>query len=252
MPANEYSRAVEYGAGILESFSAKRPAVGISEFADIIGVSRATSSRYAITLARLGYLEQDQHRRYRLSSRARVAGLEFIETLCLETPRARMILEELRDVTGYTISMGVLDGVRVLYIYRLCAHGLGQYEADLGLGVGAYVPAYCTAIGKALLASFSMPEQRKAVAALRLDPQGPKTIAATGLLREELLAIRAVGIAVCDEEQAPGVRSIAAPITHPGRSRPMAISVSIPARHMSIPTMRTKFEPYLKAAAERI
>ncbi|HTC59552.1 MAG TPA: IclR family transcriptional regulator C-terminal domain-containing protein, partial [Solirubrobacteraceae bacterium] len=59
-------------------------------------------------------------------------------------------------------------------------------------------------------------------------------------------------IAVCDEEQARGVRSIAATITQPGRSRLMAISVTVPAQSMSVATMTTKLGPHVIAAAERI
>ena len=148
--------------------------------------------------------------------------------------------------------MGVLDGTRVLYIYRLFAHGKGQYEADLGLDVGAYVPAYCTAIGKALVASLGPAEQRQTVARLKLKAQGPNTITDKAVLADNLLAIHAVGIAMCDEEQAEGVRSIAAAITHAERSQLMAVSVTVPAKQMSVATMTAKLGPHVIAAAERI
>jgi IclR family transcriptional regulator, pca regulon regulatory protein len=224
----------------------------ISELADIIKVSRSTTHRYAMTLAGLGYLEQDRSRRYRLARRAGDPGIAFINMLRMETPSARTILENLRKATGHTVSMGVLDGTRVLYTHRLFAHGPDQYEADLALDVGAYVPAYCTALGKALLASLGTAEQRKTIARLRLKAQGPKTITDKAVLVDDLLAVHAVGIAVCDEEQASGVRSIAAAITNEERSKPMAISVTVPARSMSAVAMRAKFGPRLIAAADRI
>jgi IclR family pca regulon transcriptional regulator len=111
--------------------------------------------------------------------------------------------------------MGALDGTRVLYTHRLFAHGAGQYEADLDLDVGAYVPAYCAALGKALLASLEVAEQRKTIARLKLKSQGPKTTTDKAVLVDNLLAVHAVGIAVCDEEQAHGVCSIAVAITQP-------------------------------------
>jgi IclR family pca regulon transcriptional regulator len=251
-PVTRYSRSVEYMVAILQCFTARRRALRISELADVLDISRSTTHRYVATLREHGYLEQDRSRRYRLTQRAADPGVAFIEVLRLETPAARRILEDLRDETGYTVSMGVLDGGRVLYTHRLLAHGPGQYEADLGLDVGAFVPAYCTAIGKALLASLSMPEQRKIMTALALKPHGPNTIAEKTLLREELLAIHAVGIAVCDEEQAPGVCSIAAAIVHPSRSRPMALSVTVPAKRMSMIAIRTKLGQPVRKAAERI
>ena len=251
-PVTQYSRSMEYGVAMLECFSARRPVLRISELADILDVSRATTHRYGKTLVELGYLEQDNKRRYRLARSAGGAGIDFIKTLRLETPVAREILEDLRDTTGHTVSMGVLEGVRVLYTQRLFAHGVGQYEADLGLDIGAYVPAYCTAIGRALMASLSAPDQREVISELKFRRNGRSATAKRLVLAEQLLAIEAASLSVFDEEQGRGVRSIAAAITQGSRSRPMAISVTVPAKSMSVVAMKTKLGPHVKAAAERI
>ncbi|MFZ2114517.1 MAG: IclR family transcriptional regulator [Solirubrobacteraceae bacterium] len=248
----KYSRSLEFGLAIIGCFTVARPVWRVSELADMIKVSRSTTHRYAMTLVELGYLEQDKSRRYRLARRVCDPGIAFINTLRMETPTARTILEDLREATGHTVSMGVLDGTRVLYTYRLFAHGRGQHEADLGLDIGASVPVYCTAIGKALLASLSAADQRKTIARLKLTAQGPNTITDKVVLVDNLLAVHAVSLAVCDEEQAPNVRSIAAAITHAERSQPMAISVTVPAKRMSLVAMRTKLGPQVLAAAERI
>jgi DNA-binding IclR family transcriptional regulator len=248
----KYSRSLEFGLAIVGCFMVERSVLGIAELADMVKVSRSTTHRYAMTLVELGCLEQDRKRRYRLARGITNAGATFIDTLRLETPAARKVLEDLRDETGHTVSMGVLDGTRVLYIHRLFAHGAGQYEADLGLDAGAFVPAYCTAIGKTLLASLSAPDRREAIAGLKLKSRGPNTITKKRVLTEELLATHRTGIAVCDEEQARGVRSIAATITQPGRSRLMAVSVSVPAKSMSVARMTTKLGPHVLAAVERI
>jgi IclR family pca regulon transcriptional regulator len=248
----KYSRSLEFGLAIIGCFTTQKRILGIAELADLVKVSRSTTHRYAQTLVELGYLEQDRKRRYRLAHRIASAGAAFIDTLRLETPEARKALEELREQTGHTVSMGVLDGTRVLYLHRLFGHGAGQYQADLGLSAGAFVPAYCTAIGKALLAGLSAPDRREVVRRLKLKRRGPNTIVRKGILAAELLAIYAAGIAVCDEEQAGGVRSIAATITQLGRSRPMAISVTVPAQSMSVATMTTKLGPHVLAAAKRI
>lgn len=247
-----YSRSLEFGLAIIGCFTAERQILGVAELADLVKVSRATTHRYVQTLVALDCLEQDHERRYRLTRGITSAGVAFIDTLRLEMPAARRILEDLRDETGHTVSIGALDGTRVLYLHRLFAHGRDQYEADLVLSAGAFVPAYCTAIGKALLAGLSAPDQREVVTRLKLKRRGPNTITKKQILKEELLAVYAAGIAVCDEEQARGVRSIAAAITQPGRSRLMAISVTVPAQSMSVATMTARLGPHLLAAAERI
>jgi IclR family transcriptional regulator, pca regulon regulatory protein len=252
LPDPRFSRSLECGLAMLGCFTADRSVLRISELADMLDRSRATTHRYAVTLLELGYLEQDDKRRYRLTHHAARPGMAFIDTIRLETPAAATILEDLRDQTGHTVSMGVLDGTRVLYIHRLFAHGAGQYEADLELGVGAHVPAHCTAIGKALLASLGEPEQFDVLALLTLNREGPNTIMGKGALANELERVRVTGLAVCDEEQAPGVRSIAAAIPNLGRSRPMAVSVTVPANMYTIESLTSVFGSQVKAAAKRI
>lgn len=247
-----YSRSLEFGLAIIGCFTAEKQILSIAELADLVKVSRSTIHRYAQTLVTLGCLEQDDKRRYRLARGIANAGVAFMDTLRLEMPAARKVLEDLREQTGHTVSMGVLDGTRVLYLHRLFAHGMGQYEADLGLGAGAFVPAYCTAIGKALLAELSAADRREVLRRFKLKRRGPNTITKKRVLVEELLSVYAAGFAVCDEEQACGVRSIAAAITQPGRSRLIAISVTVPAQSMSVATMTARLRPHILAAAERI
>jgi DNA-binding IclR family transcriptional regulator len=246
-----FSRSLEYGVAMLECFSAARPVLGISELADILGISRSTIHRYAITLVELGYLEQDGKRRYRLTHRAARPGMAVIDTVRQETP-VRAILEDLRKWTGATVSMGVLDGARVLYVHRLFAHRAGQYEADLGLGVGGHVPVYCTAIGKALLASLGEGEQAEIIARLTLTRHGPNTLTSRDKLVAELARFQLERIAVCDEEQAVGVRSIAKAIVNRGWPRPMAISVTAPVRGYTVEGLRVEFREHLATAAVRV
>jgi IclR family pca regulon transcriptional regulator len=247
-----HSQGLEFGAALLECFTAERPALGIAEMADTVGLSRSTVHRYAITLLALGYLEQDAKRRYRLSLRAGVPGASAIGALRAEIPAAATILEDLREQTGHTVSMAALDANRALYIHRFHTHNAGQHEADLNLRVGAHIPLHNTAIGKALLASLSEPEQRQLLATLTLTQTGPNTIANKKALQEELARIRVNGIATCDEEQAPGIRSIAVAITHPGRSHPLAIGITVPACRYTPKRLISRFRTDITAAAQRI
>jgi IclR family pca regulon transcriptional regulator len=253
LPDRRFSRSLEYGLALLECFSAVRPAWQISELADALEISRSTTHRYAQTLQALEGLERDRRRRYRLAHLAAGPGLAAIGAIRRETPAARRILEDLREQTGHTVSMATLDGTHALYLQRFFAHGVGQYAADLEHGVGAHVPLHCTAIGKALLASLTESGQRAAIASLTLEEEGPNTVKTKRALAEEVMRIcDAGGIATCDEEQAWGVRSIAAAAHQPGRSRPLAISVTVPARLYTVKAMTATLRPHVMAAAERI
>ncbi len=134
-PDPRLSRSLEYGVAILECYSSERQALGIAELADIVGISRSTTHRYAITLVELGFLEQDAKRKYRLARHAADAGWVAIADLRKQVP-ARAVLEELRDDTGHTVSMGVLDRARVIYVHRLLGHRPGQYAIDSAAGGG--------------------------------------------------------------------------------------------------------------------
>jgi IclR family pca regulon transcriptional regulator len=246
------SRSLEYGVAMLESFTAEQPTQGIAEMADLIGISRSTIHRYAITLIALGYLEQDNRRRYRLSHNTVGPGMAAIGAIRRETPAAVRILEDLRDATGHTVSMGVLDRTRVLFMHRLFSHGIGQYEADMGLLVGAHLDAHRSAIGKALLASLGEHEQREILAQLEFGQVDPRRSGSERELARELAHIRLDGIAVCEEGPARGARSIAATVAGPGRSQPMAVSVTVPAQRYTMNQMTEVLGPRVVAAAERM
>lgn len=251
-PEPKFSRSLEYGLVLLECFSAQHPAQQISDLADLLGLSRSTTHRYLQTLLVLERLEQDPKRRYRLTHGAAQPGANAIEALRTETPEARSILEELRALTGHTVSMATISGTHALYTHRLHAHGPDQYSADLDHGVGAHIPLHATAIGKALLASLSQTEQKASVSLLALEQEGPNTVATKKQLVEELNDIRSTGIATCDEEQAWGVRSIATHIPRPGRTRPLAISITAPASRHTTQTLEDSYALPLTSAAHQI
>jgi DNA-binding IclR family transcriptional regulator len=251
-PEPRFSRSLEYGLAFLECFTAEHPAQQISDLADILELSRSTTHRYAQTLLVLERLEQDPKRRYRLSHLAAEPGINAIQTLRAETPQARHVLERLRAQTGHTVSMATIGGTHALYTQRLYAHGPGQYATDLDHGVGAHIPLHATAIGKALLASLSQTEQKALIALLTLEQEGPNTIKTKKHLVEQLNQIRTTGIATCDEEQAWGVRSIATHIPQPGRSRPLAISITTPATQHTTQTLRDTYTTPLTHAAQHI
>ena len=249
---HQTSRSLEYGVRLLACFTGEQPAWPVSELAEEIGLSRSTAHRYARTLVALGYLEQDKESRYRLALRAAAPGRAVVGTLRLETPAARAILEDLREQTGHTVSLAALDGTHALYLQRFHAHGPGQFEADLQQGIGVRVPVYCTAIGKALLASLTETEQRALIASVTLEREGPNTVKTKQALAEQVAHVRERGFAICDEEQDLGVRSIAAAVPHPGRSRPLAVGVTVPARWYTLEGMVEKFGGRVREAARRI
>ena len=250
-PDPRLSRSLEYGIAILESFSRERQTLGIAEMADIVGISRSTTHRYAMTLVVLGYLEQDAKRKYRLSREAAGPGMAAVGAIRRQIP-VRAVLEELREHTGHTVSMGALDGGRVIFIHRLLGHRPGQYAIDGDLGVGANVPVHCTALGKVLLASLSEAERSELLANLKLTSHGPNSITSKKMLMAELDSIRPRGLVVSDEELAPRARSIAVLVPRPLGEHPLAIDVTVPSSAYTVQQLVKDIGPSLERAARLI
>ena len=207
-----YSQSLERGLAILSAFRSGRPLLGVTELGHEVGLGRSTTHRYVATLATLGYLQQDAAtKKYRLGPRVLDLGFSAINSMELRE-LAAPYLRQLSDETGFTVNMAILDDLDIVYVERCRSSRAGQREIDLNLHVGARLPAYCTSLGKALLA-FEPAESREA-AARRIDfaARGPNTIVGPDAFLEELERVRAQGFAINNEELAYGLRSIAAPV----------------------------------------
>jgi IclR family pca regulon transcriptional regulator len=246
-----YSQSLERGLAILGCFTPSRPVLGIADIADELGMSRSTTHRYVITLVALGYLEQGASRKYRLGLRVTDLGMSALNSTGLRE-HARPHLEELRQRTSYTASLGVLDGIEVLYVDRARSFRRGQNEVDLGLQAGSRVPAYCTAMGKMLLAHLPEPQLRDTLAEMKLTKQGPKTITSKKKLKDELEKVREAGFAVDDEELAAGLYAIAAPVRNEARDVVAAVNLSAPSSMIALEELVDALGPHLVTTADRI
>ncbi len=246
-----YSQSLERGLAILGCFTPKRPVLGIADIADELGMSRSTTHRYVITLVALGYLEQGASRKYRLGLRVTDLGMSALNSTGLRE-HAHPYLEELRQRTSYTTSLGVLDAADVLYVDRVRSFRRGLGKIDLELHAGSRVPPYCTSMGKLLLANLPEPEQRELIGQMKLTKRGPNTITSKKALREELEEIQGAGFAVDDQELAANVYAIAAPIRNEGRETVAAVALAAHSTMISLEELVDALGPHLVSTANRI
>jgi IclR family transcriptional regulator, pca regulon regulatory protein len=246
-----FSSSLQAGLAILNCFSSEKPVLGIARLADELHMSRSTTHRYASTLVALGYLEQDHARRYRLAPRVADMGMSVLDSMTLRR-KAREPLRELREQTGRTASLAVLDGTQIRYVDRRRGWRRGQHAVDLDLGAGASMPAQCTAMGKVLLAFLPERERERVIGEMRLTRRGPKSLTSKRALRTELEKVRDAGIALGDEELAPGIRTIAAPVHGPDEEVLAAVGIPVPADAYSLEELREALGPAVIAAAKRI
>jgi IclR family pca regulon transcriptional regulator len=249
---SSYSQSLERGLAILSAFGSGRPLLGISDLAREIGLSRSTTHRYVATLAALGYLQQDTPtKKYRLGPRVLDLGFSAINSMELREVAAPH-LRQLSDETGYTVNLAILDGTEIVYVERCRSARAGQREIDLNLHVGARLPAYCTSLGKVLLAFLRPDERRAKLAEIDLARRGPNTITSRTALESELARVRERGFALNNEELAYGLRSIAAPVLTQDGVAAAAINIAVHSSMISIDELTARLSATLKQTAGEI
>jgi IclR family transcriptional regulator, pca regulon regulatory protein len=246
-----YSQSLERGLAILDCFGPERPILGISDIADELGMSRSTTHRYVITLVALGYLEQGASRKYRLGLRVTDLGMSALNAMSLGE-HSRPYLEELRQRTSFTVSVAVLDGEEILYLARARSFRRGQNKIDLGLQPGSRLPAYCTSMGKLLMAYLPENEQRELINEIKLEKRGPNSITTKKALRTELEHVREENFAVNDQELAPGLHSISAPVRSETREVVAAVNMAAHNSMISLEELVDALGPHLVSTADRI
>ena len=192
---------------ILELFSDRRPALTMSEIAELTGLNRATSYRFCQTLLSLGYLEEADERRLRPGLRAislARAALSSHELPDLALP----YLRELRNSTGETVNLALLDGAEVVYVSRLLSDDL----LALRLFVGSRLPAYASSLGRAMLAYLPEDEVGVILDGQELQSITEYTIVDRMRLMTELRRIRRRGYAINNQELVIGICGVAAPV----------------------------------------
>ncbi len=246
-----YSQSLERGLAILGCFTQQRPVLGIADIADELGMSRSTTHRYATTLLALGYLEQGISRKYRLSLKVADLGMSALSSTDL-AEHARPHLQALREESSSTVSLAILDGADILCIDRIESPRRPPMRAGSDLTRGTRLPAYCTAMGKVLLAALAEDDLRSALSETQLIKRGPNTITTKKGLRAALDEVREEGFAVSDEELARGLIAIACPVRSEGGQPLAAMGISADSGMISMQELQSELGPHLLAAADRL
>jgi len=212
---------------LLEALADGTRSKSLAELTAGTGLPRATTFRLVRTLEEMGYVHKSGNS-YSLGYKCFILCSAARDTVDLRT-EALPHLEWLRDVTGETTQIAVLDEWQVVYLERVLSR---QPVGYMKSRAGAILPAYCTGLGKAQLA-FRPRELVEAWAPLQTFRRlTPHTITTAAGLMEELDSIRHRGYALDDEEREPGVRCIAAPVRDHDGEVVAAISVAGPSDRM--------------------
>ena len=220
--------ALLHGLAVLDMFTRDRPVIGISEVSRQLGVHRSTASRLAATLASAGYLEPaGEQGRYRLAAKLSLLG----EIAATGNELREAALPPLRDLVsrlGETGHLGVLDGPEAVTVAVVD----GWQTVRMHSWVGKRSPAYCSSMGKALLAGLSEEEVIARFPEPTLPARTPTTITSRDELIRCLAEARDQGYAVDREELEPHLCCVAAPVYGGDGTVVASVSVSGPASRL--------------------
>jgi IclR family pca regulon transcriptional regulator len=246
-----YSQSLERGLAILECFTPETPVLGIADIATQLGMSRSTTHRYVTTLLALGYLQQGAKRKYRLGLRVTELGMSALNETSLRE-HAHADLAELAHRSGYATSVAVLEDDEIVCVDHMQGFRRRQQVPGPAVKAGSKLPAYCTALGKVLLAYLPDYERREALSRMELKRMGPNTIISKGVLRDELAQIVEESLAVEDQELASGRVAIAAPVFDEAGEITAAIDLTAGAETIAVEELADALGPHLISTADRI
>ena len=222
MPPADPERVVGRAFRLLEAFGDGTPELTLEELAGRSGLSRSTAHRLAGQLVAAGALERSR-RGWRLGTRMFELGQLVTREQRLRE-RAFAYMQDLYAVTGETVQLAVLDSGAVLYVEIISGH----HKVATPSRRGGRMPAYCTALGKALLAFSEDCGRGFLDSAQTFAARTPHTIVDVARLREELRGVFAEQLAYDWEEAALGLTCVAAPILNQAGTAAAALSVSMP------------------------
>src|SRR5206468_7990132 len=161
------------GFRVLELFTATEPELNLSEIALRAELDTGTAFRIIRTLVLLGYLEQAVGaKRYRLALKVIDLGFNAIARMDLHS-LARPVLRSLVGPICEAASIGILDGADVVYIDRV---QVGFSPLGITRGIGSRVPAYCSAVGHAMLAYLPLEHRQKILNSRERPKLTPNTL----------------------------------------------------------------------------
>lgn len=228
------------GLRTIETFTAARPRQSIAEVAEASGLDRATARRCLLTLAHHGYADYDG-KFFTLTPRVLRLG-----TACLATmPLPQIVqpwLDQLSEILGESSSVSILDGREIVYVARAAQ----QKVMSISLMPGSRLPAYCTSMGRVMLAALAPDQVDPHLPPPPFPARTPLTITDAAALADELVRVRQDGFAVIDQEVELGLRSIAVPLLNAQGRVVAALNVGLAAAHAAAAELPGRFLPDLR------
>ncbi len=241
-----YIAALARGIAVMRAFSGQRSHLTMAEIAKLVSLPRATVRRCLITLHALGYIDVSG-KYYRLTPQVLTLSQAYFSSNPLPHV-AQPFIEQASEVLGESCSVSVLSGDEVIYVARSSRKRAASIHRDIGQNL----PAYCTSMGRVLLANLSSAELDAYFGRVTLKRFTPDTVIDETSLREILNQVRQREFCMIDGEFERNLRAIAVPIKDALGKVVAAVHISTEASRTPKEKMRSKFLPVLRNVAAQI
>lgn len=238
-----YVLSLARGLKVIEAFEGHTEGQSVADVARRTGLSRAAVRRLLMTLESLGYAES-VGRLYRLKTRVLKLGFSYLSSTSLPTI-AQPILEQVTEAVHESSSLSVLDGDEIVYLARSAA----KRVMSVGLSVGSRLPAYCTSMGRVLLAALPETELSAYLERVEIKALTPRTVTDKAVVADIIVRVKTEGFALTDEELELGLRSVAVPVRNRQNRVVAAMNIGVHAARVSNAEMIDRFLPVLRENA---
>jgi len=240
------TQSIERAFSVLECLAASARPLGLTDIARAVGLNPSTTHRLIRALVAAGYVEQEPSSdHYQLGIGIAVIGQRALEHSGYHL--ARPILDDLRERTGESVSLGVRRDDEVVVIEQATSPSPLRFDHP----AGAEIAMHASAMGKVLLA-FAATAPATTIAALGpFEPFTERTHTTTKQLTRELERVREQGYATNNEERHIGVCGIAAPVRSQSGRAHAAVGIQGPSVRLT-PARLDELAPMVVRAANDV
>ncbi|KRW73212.1 IclR family transcriptional regulator domain-containing protein [Stutzerimonas nitrititolerans] len=235
------------GLAVVHAFQERKRHLTIAQISHRTEIPRAAVRRCLYTLMKLGYATTDG-RTYSLLPKVLTLGHAYLSSTPLAVT-AQPILDRLSDQLHEACSMATLEGDEVLYVARSATP---QRLISVDLSVGSRLPAYCTSMGRILLAALDDAALDDYLEHADLQIKTSRTLHTPEAIRAAIMEIRQQGWVIVDQELEVGLRSLAVPLKDSAGQVLAALNVGTHAGRVSRQELETRFLPVLLEASKEL
>lgn len=237
-------QSLERGLLVLEALVKNGPS-GVTELANLLELDKTIVHRLLNTLLLMGYVQQDENRKYATGVKLRNIGARVLAALDLRTlalPHMQYIAEQTQGV----VHLAKMAETRVIYIERVQHPALTITTTD----VGGEAPGYCSAAGKVIWAYLSGTELSPILDRVQFRQHTTNTITDPMQLQHHLAQVREQGYAVDNSEHRLGLVGVGAPIYDSTGGVAASICVGLPTNRLPVCSLEDMRQLILQVSYE--